>query len=45
LRDCKCIAREIRRRANIAYEDLSSTIEDFVTRRAGRERQLALNLV
>ena len=38
------IAREIRRRADIAYEDVSSTIEDFVTRHAGRERQLALRL-
>ena len=39
------IAREIRRRADIAYEDLSSSIEEFVTRHAGRERQLALRLV
>jgi hypothetical protein len=38
------IAREIRQRADIAYEDLSSTIEEFVTRYAGRERQLALRL-
>lgn len=38
------IAREIRRRADIAYEDVSSTIEDFVTRHVGRERQLALRL-
>jgi hypothetical protein len=38
------IAREIRRRADIAYEDVSSTIEDFVTLHAGRERQLALRL-
>lgn len=38
------IAREIRRRADIAFEDVSSTIEDFVTRHAGRERQLALRL-
>jgi hypothetical protein len=39
------IAREIRRRADLAYEDLSSSIEDFVVRHAGRERQLALRLV
>ena len=38
------IAREIRRRADIAYEDVNSTIEDFVARHAGRERQLALKL-
>jgi hypothetical protein len=38
------IAREIRRRADIAYEDVSSTIEEFVTRHTGRERQLALRL-
>ncbi|MDB5504695.1 MAG: hypothetical protein JWR89_4597 [Tardiphaga sp.] len=38
------IAREIRRRADIAYEDVPSTIEDFVTRHAGRDRQLALRL-
>jgi hypothetical protein len=38
------IAREIRRRADIAYEDISLTIEDFVSRHAGRERQLALRL-
>ncbi|KAA0076108.1 hypothetical protein [Tardiphaga sp. P9-11] len=39
------IAREIRRRGDLAYEDLSSSIEDFVVRHAGRERQLALRLV
>jgi hypothetical protein len=39
------IARELRRRADLAYEDLSSTIEDFVIRHAGRERQLNLRLV
>ena len=38
------IAREIRRRADIAYEDVSSTIEEFVIRHAGGERQLALRL-
>jgi hypothetical protein len=38
------IARELRRRADVAYEDLSSSIEDFVNRYAGRERQLTLRL-
>jgi hypothetical protein len=38
------VARELRRRADLAYEDLSSSIEDFVTRHAGRDRQLALRL-
>lgn len=38
------IAREIRRRADLAYEDVSSTIEEFVARYAGRERQLAWRL-
>jgi hypothetical protein len=34
------VAREIRRRADAAHEDLSSSIEDFVIRHAGREQQL-----
>ena len=38
------IAREIRRRADIVYEDVSSSIEEFVTRHTGCERQLALRL-
>jgi hypothetical protein len=38
------IAREIRRRADAAHEDLSSSIEDFVVRHAGREHQLNLRL-
>jgi hypothetical protein len=39
------IARELRRRADLAYEDLSSSIEEFVNRHAaGRERQLTLRL-
>lgn len=38
------VAREIRRRADLAYEDVSSTVEDFVIRHAGRERQLSLRL-
>jgi hypothetical protein len=36
------IGREIRRRADLAHKDLSSSVEDFVIRHAGRERQLAL---
>ncbi|MDB5567376.1 MAG: hypothetical protein JWP84_3942 [Tardiphaga sp.] len=39
------VAREIRRRADLAYEDLTSGVEDFVIRHAGSERQLALRLV
>jgi len=38
------VAREIRRCADMAYADLSSTVEDFVIRHAGRERQLILRL-
>ncbi|WP_441229399.1 hypothetical protein AB7828_03450 [Tardiphaga sp. 215_C5_N2_1] len=38
------VAREIRRRADAAHQDLSSSIEDFVVRHAGRERQLNLRL-
>jgi hypothetical protein len=38
------IAREIRRRADLGHEDVSSSIEDFVVRHAGRERQLNLRL-
>jgi hypothetical protein len=38
------IARELRQRANLAYEDLSSSVEDFVTRYTGRERQLTLSV-
>jgi hypothetical protein len=36
------VAREIRRRADLRHEDLSSSIEDFVNRLAGREQQLNL---
>jgi hypothetical protein len=39
------VASEIQRRADLAFEDLSSSIEAFVERHAGRERQLALRLV
>ena len=38
------VAREIRRRADLRHEDLSSTIEDFVVRHAGREAQFAWRL-
>ena len=39
------IAREIQMRADLAHTDLSSTLEEFVERHAGRrERQLALRL-
>ena len=38
------VAREIRRRADLRYEDLTSSIEAFVDRHAGRERQLYLRL-
>jgi hypothetical protein len=38
------VAQEIRRRADAAHEDLSSTIEDFVVRHAGLEQQLNLRL-
>jgi hypothetical protein len=39
------VAREIRRRADIANEDLSSTVEAFVERHSRREVQLTLRLV
>jgi hypothetical protein len=38
------IAHEIQNRADLAGQDLTSSIEDFVQRYAGRERQLALRL-
>jgi hypothetical protein len=38
------IADELRRRADLAHEDLSSTVEDFVVRHASHERQLNLRL-
>jgi hypothetical protein len=38
------VARELRRRADLRHEDLSSSIEDFVVRHAGRELQLNLRL-
>jgi hypothetical protein len=38
------IAQEIQSRADLASQDLTSSIEDFVQRYAGRERQLTLRL-
>jgi hypothetical protein len=38
------IARELQRRADLVYEDKSSTLEGFVEMHAGRERQLTLRL-
>jgi len=38
------IAHEIRRRADIAYDDIASTVEDLVASHVGREWQLALRL-
>lgn len=38
------VAHELRRKADLANEDLSSTVEGFVERYAGRERQLTLRL-
>lgn len=35
----KDVVRELRRRADLVCEDLSSAIEDFVNRYAGRGRQ------
>jgi hypothetical protein len=39
------VAREIRRRADLANEDLSSAVEAFVERHSLRELQLTLRLV
>ncbi|SEI15783.1 hypothetical protein AB7828_26460 [Tardiphaga sp. 215_C5_N2_1] len=38
------VAREIRRRADRNYEDVTSSLDDFVLRHAGREQQLTLRL-
>ncbi|HWL06706.1 MAG TPA: hypothetical protein VNQ99_17520 [Xanthobacteraceae bacterium] len=38
------IATEIQRRADMAFEDVSSSIERFVDRHVGWERQLTLRL-
>ncbi len=38
------VARELRRRGDLDYEDLSSSIEDFVERYTRRQRQLTLRL-
>jgi hypothetical protein len=39
------VARELRRRADLANEDLSSAVEAFVERHTRRELQLTLRLV
>jgi hypothetical protein len=39
------VARELRRRADLANEDLSSAVEAFVERHSRREVQLTLRLV
>ena len=41
------VARELQRRADLAFEDLPSYVADFVDRQLGsdRERQLSLSLV
>jgi hypothetical protein len=39
------VARELRRRADLANEDLSSAVEAFVERHTSRELQLTLRLV
>jgi hypothetical protein len=39
------VARELRRRADLADEDLSSAVEAFVERHSRRELQLTLRLV
>jgi hypothetical protein len=39
------VAREIRRRADLANEDVSSALEAFVERHSRRELQLTLRLV
>ena len=39
------IAREIQRRADLTFNDVSSVLQAFVDRHAGREKQLALRLV
>jgi hypothetical protein len=39
------VARELRRRADLANEDLSSVVEAFVERHSRRELQLTLRLV
>lgn len=39
------VADEIQRRADLAYEDISSTLDRFIERHAGPGQQLALRLV
>jgi hypothetical protein len=38
------VARELQRRADLDHHDLPSSVEDFVERHVGRERQLSLRL-
>jgi hypothetical protein len=38
------VARKIQRRADLAHEDVSSTLDRFIERHAGPERQLPLRL-
>jgi hypothetical protein len=38
------VAREVRRRCDLKAEDVPSTVQDFVERHEGRERQLTLRL-
>jgi len=38
------VAREVQRRSDMAYEDVSSTLEGFIDRHVGADRQLALRL-
>jgi hypothetical protein len=40
----KDVAREVRRRADLAYDELTGGVEEFVTRYTGPERQLTLRL-
>lgn len=39
------VAREIQDRSDLTYDDVPSTLQRFVDRHAGREKQLALRLV
>lgn len=39
------VAREIQRRSDLTYNDVPSTLQAFVDRHAGSEKQLALRLV
>ena len=39
------IAHELQRRADMAFNDLPSALDHFVTRHTGKDRQLALRLI